>query len=113
MVKYVGDESADIFDEETPDQVRRLDVSILHEGLIDRMLGISKKDQEAKTNLRYLKKLEQAVQARNHDDVQLVALMNPTPVEQVVEVCQSGGTMPQKSTFFYPKILSGLTINPL
>ncbi len=113
LVKYTGDESADIFDDETPDQVRRLDVSILHEGLIDRMLGISKEDQEAKTNLRYIKKLEQAVDARNGEDVQLVALMNPTPVEQVVEVCQSGGKMPQKSTFFYPKILSGLTINPL
>ncbi|QDG51727.1 DUF1015 domain-containing protein [Persicimonas caeni] len=113
LVQYTGDESADIFDEETPDQVRRLDVAILHEGIIDRMLGINKEAQEAKTNLRYIKKLDGAVAARKDDDVQLVVLMNPTPVEQVVEVCQSGGKMPQKSTFFYPKILSGLTINPL
>ncbi len=113
LVQYTGDETADIFDADTPDQVRRLDVSILHEGIIDRMLGISKEAQEAKTNLRYIKQLSDAVAARKHDDVQLVVLMNPTPVEQVVEVCQSGGKMPQKSTFFYPKILSGLTINPL
>jgi uncharacterized protein (DUF1015 family) len=114
LVQYTGDPStADVFDADTPEPVRRLDVSILHEGIIDRMLGISKEAQEAKTNLRYIKNLGDAVDARDHDDVQLVVLMNPTPVEQVVEVCKSGGKMPQKSTFFYPKILSGLTINPL
>ena len=113
LVQYTGDETADIFDADTPEAVRQLDVSILHEGIIDRMLGISKEAQEAKTNLRYIKNLEDALSARNDDDVQLVVLMNPTPVEQVAQVCQSGGKMPQKSTFFYPKILSGLTINPL
>jgi len=39
--------------------------------------------------------------------------MNPTDVSQVVEVCKSGGKMPQKSTYFYPKILSGLVLNPV
>jgi uncharacterized protein (DUF1015 family) len=113
LVQYLGDESAAIFDEDTPDQVRRLDVSILHEGIFDRMMGISKEAQEAKTNLRYYKNLQAAVDARDNSKYQLVVLMNPTPVAQVVEVCQSGGKMPQKSTYFYPKILSGLTINPL
>jgi uncharacterized protein (DUF1015 family) len=113
LVQYTGDETADIFDADTPEPVRRLDVSILHEGIIDRMLGISKEAQEAKTNLRYIKNLDDALAAKDGDDVQLVVLMNPTPVEQVVQVCKSGGKMPQKSTFFYPKILSGLTINPL
>jgi uncharacterized protein (DUF1015 family) len=113
LVQYTGDSDTDIFDADTPDSVRRLDVSILHEGIIDRMIGISKEAQEAKTNLRYVKNMADAIAAREDDDVQLVMLMNPTPVEQVVEVCKSGGKMPQKSTFFYPKILSGLTINPL
>jgi uncharacterized protein (DUF1015 family) len=113
LVQFTGDESADVFDQDTPDEVRRLDVAILHEALIDRMLGIDKAAQEAKTNLRYIKKLHQAVDAAHSDDAQLVVLMNPTPVDQVATVCKSGGKMPQKSTYFYPKILSGLTINPL
>ncbi|AWV90551.1 DUF1015 domain-containing protein [Bradymonas sediminis] len=113
LVQYKGDESAPIFDADTPEQVRRLDVSILHEGIFDRIIGISMEAQAAKTNLRYIKSLEAAVAARKNPEHQLVVLMNPTPVAQVVEVCQSGGKMPQKSTYFYPKILSGLTINPL
>ena len=113
LVQFVGDESSPIFDDDTPDEVRALDVSILHEGIIDRMVGVDKDAQEAKTNLRYMKQLDDAFDSLEEDDVQLVAFMNPTPVSQVVEVCKSGGKMPQKSTYFYPKVLSGLTINPL
>lgn len=113
LVRYVGDERADIFDAETPAEVRRLDVAVLHEGIIDRLLGISKEAQEAKTNLKYIKGLKNAVDAIDDADHQLVVLMNPTPVAQVSEVCLSGGKMPQKSTFFYPKILSGWVVNPL
>ncbi|MFU8804803.1 MAG: DUF1015 domain-containing protein [Bradymonadaceae bacterium] len=113
LVRYVGDETADIFDAETPPEVRRLDVAVLHEGILDRLLGISKEAQEAKTNLKYIKGLAPAIEAVEDPTHQLVVLMNPTPVEQVSEVCLSGGKMPQKSTFFYPKILSGLVINPL
>lgn len=113
LVQYRGDETAPIFDAETPAPVRRLDVSILHEGIFDRIMGISRQAQAAKTNLRYFKSLVDAVDAHTDPEHQLVVLMNPTPVAQVIEVCQSGGKMPQKSTYFYPKILSGLAINPL
>ncbi len=77
------------------------------------MLGIDKAAQEAKTNLRYKKKLPEAMAEFADPDVQLVVLMNATPVQQVADVCLGGGKMPQKSTYFYPKILSGLVINPL
>ncbi len=113
LVRFTGDLDSDLFDDETPDQVRALDVCVLHEALLDGMLGISKEAQEAKTNLDYVKGWEKAFAAADSDDTQLVVLMNPTPVEQVDRVCRSGGKMPQKSTFFYPKILSGLVINPL
>ena len=113
LVKFVGDETSELFDQETPPQVRALDVAVLHEGILDRMLGISKADQEAKTNLWYLKKFDEAVATLEQPETQLLVLMNATPVAQVDEVCRSGGKMPQKSTYFYPKILSGLVINPL
>jgi uncharacterized protein (DUF1015 family) len=113
LVGFTGDASAPVFDDETPEQVRELDVAILHEAVIDRMIGVDKEAQEAKTNLRYMKHLDDAVASLDNDDDQLVVFMNPTPVDQVARVCKSGGKMPQKSTYFYPKILSGLTINPL
>lgn len=115
LVQFVGDldKSDDLFDADTPTHVRALDVAILHEGIFDRMLGIDKQAQEDKTNLKYKKKLEEAVAALSDEATQLLVIMNATPVEQVDRVCRSGGKMPQKSTYFYPKILSGLVINAL
>ncbi len=113
LVQFTGDGESPVFDDDTPAEVRELDVAILHEAIIDRMIGVDKDAQEAKTNLRYMKQLDDAVDALDNDDDQLVVFMNPTPVDQVARVCKSGGKMPQKSTYFFPKILSGLTINPL
>ena len=48
-----------------------------------------------------------------NDDMQMVFLMNPTKIAQVKAVAEAGLVMPQKSTYFYPKLLTGLTINPL
>jgi uncharacterized protein (DUF1015 family) len=95
--------------------LQRLDVVLLHELVLERALGISKAAQEAKTNLRYQKSTERAVQvaARGGDDIQLVCFMNATPVADVRAVCDSGEVMPQKSTFFYPKIPNGLVFYDL
>lgn len=113
LVTFKGDEDAPIFDEETPAEVRALDVAVLHEGIFDRILGIDKAAQEAKTNLHYKKKLSEAMAELDDPNTQLLVIMNATPVEQIDRVCRSGGKMPQKSTYFYPKILSGLVINLL
>lgn len=113
LVSYIGDFDNELFDDETPQEVRELDVAILHEAILDRLLGISKAAQEAKTHLGYIKGFEPALRALEEPANQLVVLMNATPVAQVDRVCRSGGKMPQKSTFFYPKVLTGLVINPL
>ena len=112
VVSFVGTNDTPIFDEATPNEVRELDVAVLHEGIFDRVLGISKEAQEAKTNLKYIKGFSDAVQSVSDTNHQMVVLMNATKVEQVDSVCKSGGKMPQKSTFFYPKVLSGLLLNP-
>ena len=93
----------------------RLDVALLHELLLERALGIGKAAQEAKTNLHYYKSSERALQvaAQGGDDTQLVCFMNATPVADVRAVCDSGEVMPQKSTFFHPKIPNGLVFNDL
>ncbi len=112
-VRYQGDEDAPFFDPEEPESVRRLDVSILHDGIFESMLGIDRAAQRDMTNLGYAKSWKAADDALAAESTQMVVFMNPTPVDQVNEVCLSGGKMPQKSTYFYPKILSGLAINPL
>jgi uncharacterized protein (DUF1015 family) len=95
--------------------LQRLDVVLLHELVLERALGITKAAMEAKTNLRYEKSYEKAhVVAVNGDgETQLVCFMNATPVSDVRAVCDSGQVMPQKSTFFYPKIPGGLVFYDL
>lgn len=113
LVRFAGDVHSPVFDAETGEEVRKLDTAILHEAILDRMVGIDKEAQEEKRNLRYTRDLDEAIEAADSAENQFVVLMNPTEVSQVVEVCKSGGKLPQKSTYFYPKVLSGLVINPL
>ena len=91
---------------ELPVVLRQLDVTLLHGVIIESMLGIDKAAQEAKTNLRYYKDTELALAERGRG--QVLFLMNATPVDQVRAVSDAGEVMPQKSTFFYPKIASGV-----
>jgi uncharacterized protein (DUF1015 family) len=96
-----------------PAVLRTLDVTLLHALLLEEILGIDRAAQEKQTNLRYLKDLGAALAEARAPGVQAVFLMNPTKVKEVQAVADAGEVMPQKSTFFYPKLASGLVINPL
>ncbi|VAW35068.1 FIG00496002: hypothetical protein [hydrothermal vent metagenome] len=96
-----------------PDVYKKLDVTILHSLLLGKILGISQESQAKQENLLYIKSTDQAFELGRSDENQMVFIMNPTTVEQVRLVSEADLLMPQKSTYFYPKILSGLTINPL
>jgi len=71
---------------------------------------MSDEAQEKKLHLRYEKDAGQAIASVQRGKSQAAFLMNPTRIEQVRGVASSGMVMPQKSTYFYPKILSGLVI---
>ena len=96
-----------------PRALERVDVALLHGLIFETMLGISREAQAAQTNLGYVKDLHKAFGALDEAKVQAVFLMNPTPVAQVKAVADAGEVMPQKSTFFHPKIASGLVMNPV
>ena len=98
--------------------LQRLDVALLHELVLERGLGITREAQSQNTNLRYYKSSDEALAVAKGErgdasDVQLVCFMNPTPVADVRALCDSGEVMPQKSTFFYPKIPTGLVFHDL
>ncbi len=105
--------SADLAALSGPAVLRTLDVTLLHALVLEQALGIDRAAQVAQTYLRYVNDNEQALQAARAPDVQAVFLMNPTPVAQVMACSDAGEVMPQKSTYFYPKIASGLVLNPL
>ncbi|MBI5598743.1 MAG: DUF1015 domain-containing protein [Deltaproteobacteria bacterium] len=100
-----------IFDPAMADVYKTLDVSVLHSLILGDVLGVSREAQERQENLLYVKDANEALDAGRKDKNQLVFLMNPTKVEDVKRVSEAGLLMPQKSTYFYPKLLSGLVIN--
>lgn len=96
-----------------PAVVRSTAVALLHDGLLEHVLGISKEAQAAKTNLKYLQDARQGVELVAAGEGQVLFLMNPTPVATIRAVAEAGEVMPQKSTFFYPKVPSGLLFHTL
>ncbi len=91
--------------------VAKLDVTILHGLILEKILGITPAAQEAATNLRYVKDTASALAQVGKPGVQAVFLLSPSSVETVRHVADQGEVMPQKSTYFFPKIASGAVIN--
>ncbi|MBI3193558.1 MAG: DUF1015 domain-containing protein [Ignavibacteriae bacterium] len=91
-----------------PPVVANLDVTILHTLIMKHILGITPEAQEQKLNLDYEKDSQQAIDAVRDGRAQIAFILNPTPIVQVKEVAEAGFVLPQKSTYFFPKLLSGL-----
>jgi len=87
-----------------------LDVRALHERLLAKALGIGEEAVRDEKHLRYIRGLETAVAEVRSGAAQIAFLLRPTSIQQVADSSFSGGVMPQKSTDFYPKLLSGMTI---
>ncbi len=91
---------------------RELDAAILESLLLRDALGMSADDIEAKRGIAYTASAEKAL-ASLDEGTHAVFLMRPTPVQQVRDVAAAGETMPPKSTYFFPKLLTGIVFNPL
>jgi uncharacterized protein (DUF1015 family) len=87
-----------------------LDVNVLHQRLLAQVLGIGEEAVRDEKHLRYIRGLDAAIEEARKGAAQIAFLLNPVSVEQVAATSFAGGVMPQKSTDFYPKLLSGLTI---
>ena len=90
-----------------------LDVKVLHEELLGRMMGISEEAVREEKHIEYVRGLDAAFNKVRAGTAEIAFLLEPTAIGQVADVAFSGGVMPQKSTDFYPKLLSGLTIYKL
>jgi uncharacterized protein (DUF1015 family) len=90
-----------------------LDVEILHQRLLGKTLGIDAAAVRDEKHLRYIRGLDAAIEEARKGAAQIAFLLRPTSIQQVADTSFAGGVMPQKSTDFYPKVLSGLTIYKL
>jgi uncharacterized protein (DUF1015 family) len=89
---------------------RELDVVLLHEGILEPALGITPHAVKAEANLTYEREAAAALDAVDSGRAQISFFLNPCDVEQVMKIATAGEVMPQKSTDFYPKMLSGITM---
>jgi uncharacterized protein (DUF1015 family) len=87
---------------------RMLDVSVLHEVLIERVMGIPQESVERKENIDYLRDVGMGYEQVDQGNADFLFVMNPTRMTQVRDCTAAGTKMPQKSTDFYPKVISGL-----
>jgi uncharacterized protein (DUF1015 family) len=91
---------------------RRLDVTILHKLLLEDLLGITAEQLQVESNIEYVQDfphvVEEAAERVRKGECQALFIMNPTRVEEVQVVARNHERMPQKSTFFYPKVYTGM-----
>jgi uncharacterized protein (DUF1015 family) len=91
---------------------KELDVSLLHWAILRPLLGIDNPEKE-KECLGYTQDGMEAVCRVDSGEYQIAFLLNPLPLSSVIAVADAGDRMPQKSTYFYPKLPAGMVMNPL
>src|SRR5439155_4726771 len=92
-----------------PSLQRELDVVLLHDGILEPALGITLQSATKEMNLTYEREASAAIAAVDSGRAKVSFLLNPVDVEKVVQIATANEVMPQKSTDFYPKLLSGIT----
>ncbi|WP_418790809.1 DUF1015 domain-containing protein [Phosphitispora sp. TUW77] len=100
-----------ITDNEHSSRWKQLDVAILHSLILEKYLGIGSKQRADESNLIYVRDEDAAKEFVDSGEAQLVFYMNATKVEEVTDIATGGEKMPQKSTFFYPKVITGMVMN--
>lgn len=101
------------FGDEMPAPLRDLDVSVLTQLILVRIFGFEQTDLDDNTRIDYSSRMADAVQGVADGEYDIAFLINPTRMEQVKDIAENGLTMPRKSTFFYPKVITGQVIKSL
>lgn len=96
--------------QEAPGLMLELDVTVLHGLILDYVLGMSREQQNQVGNLWYVAAINEGLDGVRSGEYQAAFFLNPTRIGQVRAVAASGNVMPQKSTDFYPKLLTGLVM---
>lgn len=103
-----------ILDEfEVPDVLKKLDLTVLHKVLVTKEFGYTEEEQMAQQGIKYIKQESEAFDMIDSGKAEASFIMAYPKIKDIKEISEAGYRMPQKSTYFYPKLLSGIVINPL
>ncbi len=95
------------------DAYKSLDVSVLHNLILEKIFGIDKENMANQINLNYTRSYDEAIEKVKSGAYNCSFLLNSTKVRQIKDVATAGEKMPQKSTYFYPKLITGLVMNEI
>ncbi|WP_017729912.1 DUF1015 domain-containing protein [Nafulsella turpanensis] len=90
-----------------PEEVKQLDLTVLHFFVMEKVLGIKGKDQSSSENITFERNFANCLAKVLKDEAQFALIIKDISMDDVKRVCYSGFTMPQKSTYFYPKVICG------
>ena len=93
--------------------LKKLDVLVLSRFVLQRGLGFTKEDLDNEKIFHYQSSMETAASLVESGDHQMAFFLNPTKIEHVKEIASNALVMPRKSTYFYPKVLTGTVINKI
>jgi len=96
-----------------PEEVKALDLTVLHYFIIEKILGIPGKEQRASDNIAFDRSFSDCLTKVLKEEVQMAIITQEVSIEEVKQVCHSGYTMPQKSTYFYPKVICGFLFSSI
>ncbi|HTJ49116.1 MAG TPA: DUF1015 domain-containing protein [Cyclobacteriaceae bacterium] len=96
-----------------PLEVKSLDLTVMHYFIIEKILGIPGKEQRQSDNILFERNFIDCLEKVHMGEAQLAIITNEVTIEEVKSVCASGYTMPQKSTYFYPKVICGLLFSSI
>ena len=97
----------DMMDWHFPNEIKELDLTVLHYFVFERILGIKRDEQRRSEKLEFERSYTACVSKVIRKQAQMAFITKDISIEEVKKVCRSGFTMPQKSTFFYPKVICG------
>ena len=96
-----------------PESYRRLDSAILETLVLKGLAGMSDHDIDERDGLEYAKSVDAALAMVDEGDYDVAFIQRGVPVEQVKDICNTDAVMPPKSTFFFPKVMTGYAFNPV
>lgn len=102
-----------LIDWQVPQEVKDLDLTVMHYFIFEKVLGISREEQRNYSGLSYVCSFTACVSQVDSGKARLALVTNDVSMAQVKRVCFSGATMPQKSTFFYPKVICGFLFSSI
>ena len=105
--------SADRANPEKSLALRHLDVTVLHSLILGKVFGMTDADLKNQDYLSYTRDISEAVDEVKNGNFQCSFMLNPTKIHEIKEISLAKEKMPQKSTYFYPKLVTGLVMNKI